>query len=127
VAAPQAIVDGFDLRLSPVVTAPPINDGLLIASPRLGVTPAPPAVATPPAATPGATANPPATGAPKPPVPLAQADVGAPALDTQVSIGLGAGSCTAVQLTLLDVGTCPAPPGSGPLNLRLGGSLLGGG
>lgn len=128
VRAPQAIVDGFDLRLAPVRTRLE-DDGLLTASPRLGTSPSP-AVARLPGSSgsPPSSNNPPGSApAPKQPVPLAQADVGAPALGAQASVGSGPGSCTSVELTLLAVGDCPPPSGSGPVNTSVGGSLLGGG
>ncbi|HVE94193.1 MAG TPA: sigma-70 family RNA polymerase sigma factor [Acidimicrobiales bacterium] len=129
ISAPQAIVDGFDLRLEPI-TSRPEDDALLTSSPRLAAGPQPPAVASQPGVITGPPASPPPpnqpnTSPPPKPVPLAQADVGVPAADTQASVGAGAGSCTSLELTLLDVGDCPAPSGSGPVNIGLGGSLLG--
>ena len=132
IRAPQAIVDGFDLRLRPI-TARPEDDALLTSSPRLSGAfggsfgPAPAggtASPTSPGTSPGT--NSPGTNPPAPkPVPLAQADAGVPALDTQVSAGTGPGSCSSLELTLLDVGDCPPPSGSGPVNVGVGGSLLG--
>lgn len=129
IRAPQAIVDGFDLRLEPI-TGRPEDDALLTSSPRLAAPGQPPVGGTS-AGSGAAPTSPPPPGAPgtsppPKPVPLAQADVGVPAADTQVSVGAGAGSCTSLQLTLLDVGDCPAPSGSGPINLGLRSSLLGG-
>jgi hypothetical protein len=57
--------------------------------------------------------------------PLAQADVAVPALGTQASVGLGDGSCTGLNLTLLDVGGCPVATGAAPVIVKIGGSLLG--
>ncbi|MEY2418754.1 MAG: hypothetical protein QOG90_1434 [Actinomycetota bacterium] len=57
--------------------------------------------------------------------PIAQADVAVPALGAQVSVGVGDGGCTGLDLTLLAVGGCPAPTGDGPVIVKLGGSLLG--
>ncbi|MEY2470693.1 MAG: hypothetical protein QOK28_22 [Actinomycetota bacterium] len=57
--------------------------------------------------------------------PLAQADVAVPALGAQVSLGVGDGGCTGLDLTLLAVGGCPAATGDGPVIVKLGGSLVG--
>jgi hypothetical protein len=74
--------------------------------------------------TPGVTTPPPSPTTPKP-TPLAQANLGVPALESQVSLGLGDGSCTSIKLTVLSLGNCPAATGDGALQLNLGGSLLG--
>jgi hypothetical protein len=84
--------------------------------------PAPTPGTTPPG---GSTTTPPNT--PPKPVPVVQADVAVPALGTQVSLGVGDGGCTAIDLTLIALGNCPAATGDGPVILHLGGSLLGGG
>ena len=47
-------------------------------------------------------------------------------LGLQASLGLGDGSCTTVNLTVIALGDCPTPTGDGPVILHLGGSLLGG-
>lgn len=76
---------------------------------------------------PGQTQGPPPPPAPKPqPVPVAQADLAVPALDAQVSLGLGEGSCTSVALTAIALGDCPIESGEGPVILNLGGAALGG-
>ena len=82
---------------------------------------APPAApaGTPPSA--GPATPPPSTQ----PVPVAQADLAVPALGTQVTLGVGEGSCTSVNLTVLALGDCPVTSGDGPVILNLGGSLLG--
>ena len=78
--------------------------------------------------TPGQPAGPPAPTPPpgEAPVPVAQADLAVPALGTQVSFGVGPGSCTSVVLTAIALGDCPVESGDGPVVLNLGGSLLGG-
>lgn len=58
-------------------------------------------------------------------VPVVQANVGVPALGTQVSLGVGDGGCTSLGLTVLSVGDCPQVSGDGPVVLQVGGSLLG--
>jgi hypothetical protein len=80
--------------------------------------PAPGAAATPPGKAPTA-------GPPQRATPVAQADLGVPALGAQVSLGLGDGSCTSLELTVIALGDCPAATGEGPVVLNLGGSLLG--
>ena len=65
------------------------------------------------------------TPTPTPVVPLLQTTVGVPALGVNAQLGLGDGSCTTVDLTLLALGDCPAPDGDGAVILQLGGSLLG--
>lgn len=80
-----------------------------------------------PTTTPAPVAGPPAPATPPTvkPTPLAQADLAVPALGTQVNLGLGDGGCTAVNLTVLSLGNCPAAEGDGPIILNLGGTLLG--
>jgi hypothetical protein len=90
----------------------------------------PPAPTATPTNTPtGSNTTPPGktpTPTPAPaPQPLAQADVGVPALGVEASLGLGDGSCTGLDLTLIAVGDCPPATGDGGLRLNLGGSLLG--
>lgn len=128
VGGPEAVVPGSlvtssDANRIAARTAQPvgclaINSGCY-AGPVVGPTTNSPA-ATP---SPGKTPSTPPTTAPA--TPLAQADVGVPALGTQVSLGLGDGSCTGLNLTVLAVGDCPATSGDGPINIKLGGSLLG--
>ncbi len=85
----------------------------------------------PPVVTPGGTASAPTTPSPSPTPspppanPLVQSNVGVPALGANVGLGLGDGSCTTVDLTLLALGDCPAPDGEGAVIVQLGGSLLG--
>jgi hypothetical protein len=81
-----------------------------VVSPTTGKTPAAPTSPAPPA----------------PAVPLAQIDAAVPMLGLQASLGLGGGSCDAVNLTVIAVGDCQAPTGTGPVILHVGGSLLGG-
>lgn len=69
----------------------------------------------------GGTTTPPTTA----PNPLLQADVGVPALGAQVSVGLGDGGCTGLDLTVLAVGGCPTASGDDPVILNLRGALLG--
>lgn len=59
------------------------------------------------------------------PVPVVQSNLGVPALGPQVSVGLGEGSCTGIDLTVLAIGECPTASGDAPVVLELGGSLLG--
>ncbi|MEY2426969.1 MAG: hypothetical protein QOI61_2541, partial [Actinomycetota bacterium] len=54
-----------------------------------------------------------------------QADLAVPALGTQVSLGVGDGGCTGIDLTVLAIGDCAAAPGDGAVVLNLGGLLLG--
>lgn len=58
-------------------------------------------------------------------VPVVQVGVGLPSLGTHVSLGLGDGGCTSLELTVLSVGDCPQVDGDGPVVLDLGGALLG--
>ncbi len=81
----------------------------------------------PPAPTPtgpGA-AGPPATPPPAEPVPVVQAALRVPALSTQASLGLGDGSCTGLDLSLIALGDCPVASGDGAVILQLRGALLG--
>jgi hypothetical protein len=79
-------------------------------------------VTTPAPTAPGNATTPP----PSPqPTPIAQADLGVPALSTQVSLGLGDGGCTSIKLTVLALGDCPVVGGDGAVILNLGGSLVG--
>lgn len=57
--------------------------------------------------------------------PLAQADIGVPALGAQASLGVGDGGCTGLGLSALSLGGCPTATGDGPVIVKLGGSLLG--
>ncbi|HUR19391.1 MAG TPA: hypothetical protein VMZ90_01200 [Vicinamibacterales bacterium] len=82
---------------------------------------------------PTTTPTPPASGTTPPPqqqpspapVPLAQVGATVPALGTTASVGVGDGGCTAVDLTVIALGDCPAPTGDGAVVVNLGGSLLG--
>ncbi len=84
-----------------------------------------------PVAPPVVTTTPPNSGTPAPtptpatPVPLLQTGVGVPALGVNAQVGLGDGSCTSVNLTVIALGSCPTPQSDGAVVLQLGGSLLG--
>jgi hypothetical protein len=77
----------------------------------------------------GTATTPPAGGGSTPPpaapTPVAQADLSVPALGVQADLGLGDGSCTGLALSALAIGDCPVATGDGPVNVQLGGSLLG--
>ena len=127
VGGPEAVVPGSavnasDANRTAARTAQPVGclalDSGCYAGPVAGPTTKTPSPATPPGKTP---ATPPPAAA----TPLAQADVGVPALGAQVSLGLGDGSCTGLGLTVLSVGDCPVQSGDGPVIIKLGGSLLG--
>lgn len=120
ITAPNAVVDSADVAAASGAnasrTATP--SGVLIGPV------APPVVTTPSgnSGTPSPTPTPtPAPGA----TPVLQTGVGVPALGVNASVGLGEGSCTTVDLTLIALGDCPAPAGDGAVILQLGGSLLG--
>jgi hypothetical protein len=73
----------------------------------------------------GGTTTPPPSAPGTSPVPVAQVDASVPDLGAQLSVGVGDGGCTGVNLTVIAIGNCPAAQGEGPVILHLGGSLLG--
>lgn len=89
----------------PPAPTPPANTGTTKAPDGTGKTPAPVAPA---------------------PQPLAQADIGIPTLGAQVSLGVGDGGCTGLNLAVIALGDCPVATGDGPVIVKIGGSLLGG-
>ncbi|HVT78774.1 MAG TPA: hypothetical protein VHD87_17165 [Acidimicrobiales bacterium] len=135
IGGPEAVVPGASLAIGPsaddATTAQPtgclrLDSGCYAGPPAPSASPTPNGTATTPAPSGGSTGTP--APAPTPAAtPVVQAGVGVPALGTQVSLGVGDNSCTGLTvLAALAIGDCPAPSGSGPITLNLGGSLLGG-
>jgi hypothetical protein len=121
---PNTAVRGSDATREAVASQPlgclAINSGCYAGPPAPTAPSAPGGTSTtPPGKSPAPTTPTPAAQ------PLAQADVGVPALGAQVSLGVGAGGCTGLNLTVIAVGGCPAVTGDGPLLVKLGGTLLG--
>lgn len=116
VTAPNAVVNGETIESAAGTTKTTTPTRAFIGPV------APPVVTTPP---PSNSGTPAPTPTPATPVPLLQTAVGVPALGVNAQVGLGDGSCTSVNLTVIALGSCPTPQSDGAVVLQLGGSLLG--